>query len=141
MKNKTIIIVFLVVIIVMSGGYFYYNYQQKVSMAEYYYSIGDYQKASNMNIGEVSKKALALFNASKWEKDKKDSESLYTDILLINAEKKINKNDENFNSSINVYYKEIANYLGGNTDTLDNILKTGYQKGQVTILELIKNKN
>lgn len=150
-KNK-IIIIFVALVIVISCGFFFYNHQQKVSMAQFYYNSGDYKKAADLKIRDISKKADELNNAKNWRSkliyggnDKLynlqvNGDTLYLNILSIHDAILYN-DDKTFVSKISPYYKEIADYLNTSTTTLDKIAEMNYQEAPSELYKYLNGKN
>jgi len=152
MKTNRIIVVFIVIIIAMFGGYLVYNHNQKVSLAQYYYNIGEYKKASDLKAGDVSDKALSIANAMSWEEDVskylKYNDKFYLDmfdltISNIYSAKLLFKHEVGDKDEIDVlngYYKEIADYLGVSTDKLDELNEIGLEKRIVELRKILNEK-
>jgi len=152
MKTNKIIVVFIGVIILMSGGFFTYNHNQKVNLAQYYYDIGDYKKASNLKVSNISNKASSIINAMNWEEDvnkyvKYNDETylilfdttisnIYTENLLLEH----GSGDKNNVDVLNKYYKEIADYLGISVDKLDELNEIGSDKRIIEITKILNEK-
>ena len=140
MKNNKIIIIFIAIILAMSGGYLVYNNNQKVSSAQYYYGIGDYKKASDLAVGEVSDKASILLRMSDWKSHGKDVLSMSSYISSLDSEiNYIKPNDDKFINMLKSYYQDIASYLGVTTTKLDEINKMDSKSSQEEVQKLIDN--
>ena len=137
MKSNKIIAVFVVIIIAMFGGYFVYNHNQKVSMAKYYYDIGDYKKASDLKVGSISDKAIMLNIAKNWRNDLGNAQDLYITIMLVYDEIKANeKTDNDYANKLEVYYKGIADHFNISKDRLDEIGKMSPSEGTLIVKNL-----
>ena len=149
MKSTKIIIIFIVLIISMSGGYWIYNHNQKVGLAQYYYNIGDYQKASDLKVDKISSNALSIVNAMGWEDDinkyLKYNDKFYLSSFQGVIENIYNSNlllehgsgDKNNVEILNKYYKQIADYLNVPESRLDEIVEMGSDKGIVELTNLL----
>ena len=137
MKNNKIIVVFIVMVITMFGGYFVYNHNQKVNLAQYYYDIGEYEKASDLDIGDVSDKAIMLNIAKNWRNDLGNAQDLYITIMLVYDEIKANKKTDNdYANKLEVYYKGIADHFNISKDRLDEIGKMSPSEGTLIVKNL-----
>ena len=106
----------------MPGVFFAYKHNQKVNLAQYYYDIGDYQKASDLKVGDVSDKSKMLNIAKNWKNDLNDDENLYITIMLISSEINNNKKvDVSYVNKLEIYYKGIGNYFSISPNRLDDI--------------------
>jgi|GEM_PF-2020121 len=124
MKNNKIIIIFIAIIVFTSSGYFYYNHQQNVNTAQHNYDTGNYQKAGNSNVGDVSRKSKTLSAMGNWKSSYYDADSLDNIITLIYNEMETYKtSDTSYFDKLNVYYQEIANNFSISTTRLDDINK------------------
>jgi len=125
MKSNKIIAIFMLVIIVTFGGYFIYSHTQKVNLAQHYYNIGDYKKASDLKVGDISEKSGTLNSAELWRMDISDDFiTLFMTIQYIGGEIEENKNDKIYVNRLKVYYKQIADYFNISEQQLDEIRKT-----------------
>ena len=115
----------MLVIIVTFGGYFIYSHTQKVNLAQHYYNIGDYKKASDLKVGDISEKSGTLNSAELWRMDISDDFiTLFMTIQYIGGEIEENKNDKIYVNRLKVYYKQIADYFNISEQQLDEIRKT-----------------
>lgn len=142
MKPTKIIIIFIVIIVAMLGGYWVYNYNQKVSLAQHYYNIGDYKKAYDLDMGRVSDKALVLNNSKNWRMDlERDVEALYVVIMIIYDEIEANeKTDSVYANKLGVYYQEIADHLNISKNHLDEIREMKSDKGIPELTKILNEK-
>ena len=152
MKNTKIIVIFMVIIIAMFGGYFVYKHNQKVSLAQYYYDIGDYKKASDLKVGDVSSKSLSIMNAMDWEDDVnkylKYNNKTYlllfdttiSNIYSANLLFKHGVGDKDEIDILNGYYKEIADYLGVSTNKLDQLNQIGSENRMIELVKILNKK-
>jgi len=125
MKSNKIIAIFMLVIIVTFGGYFIYSHTQKVNLAQHYYNIGDYKKASDLKVGDISEKSGTLNSAELWRMDISDDFiTLFMTIQYIGGEIEENKNDKIYVNRLKVYYKQMADYFNISEQQLDEIRKT-----------------
>jgi len=137
MKTNKIIVIFIVIIIAMSGGFFAYKHNQKVNLAQYYYNIGDYQKASDLKVNNISDKSKMLNIAKNWRNDLNDDENLYITIMLISSEINLNKKvDISYVNKLEIYYKGIGNYFKISTNRLDDIGKMNSEDGTLAVKNL-----
>ena len=137
MKNSKIIIVFIVIIIAMFGGYFVYKHNQKVSLAQYYYDTGDYKKASDLKVGDISEKSVTLNIAKNWRSDLNNPEDLYITIMLMYDEIQANKEkDIEYVNKLETYYQSIADNFNISTNCLDDIGKMSPSEGTATVKSL-----
>ena len=115
----------MLVIIVTFGGYFIYSHTQKVNLAQHYYNIGDYSKAYNLKVGDISEKSGTLNSAELWRMDISDDFiTLFMTIQYIGGEIEENKNDKIYVNRLKVYYKQMADYFNISEQQLDEIRKT-----------------
>lgn len=134
MKSNRIIIVFIGLVIAIFSGYFIYSHNQKISLAQYYYDTGDYKKASDLNVKDISDKARLLNLAKNWGNDLNKKEDLYITIMLVSSEIQINKGkDSTYADKLEVYYKNIADYLNISTSRLDEIGKMNSKEGTIAL--------
>jgi len=152
MKTNKIIVIFIVIIIAMSGGFFVQKHNQKVSLAQYYYNIGDYKKASDLDVGDVSSKALSIVNAMDWEDDVdkylKYNNKTYlllfdttiSNIYSANLLFKHGVGDKDEIDILNEYYKEIANYLGVSINKLDELNQIGSENRIIELVKILNKK-
>lgn len=152
MKNNKIIVVFIIMIVAMFSGYFAYNHNQKVSLAKYYYDVGDYKKASDLKVEDISDKASSIINAMSWEEqiDKfiKYNDKFYLLSFDLVIENIYNANlllkhgygDKDFVDILNKHYKEIAEYLGTTENHLNEICEMDSEKSETEIIKLLNNK-
>jgi hypothetical protein len=136
----------------MFSGYFFYKHQQKVNMAEYYYNRGDYQKAADLDVGDISSKALSIVNAMDWKEDVdryfKYNNEIYlllfdttiSNIYSANLLFKHGSGDKDVVDILNGYYKEIADYLNVSTAKLDELNQIDYDKRSIELIKML-NKN
>jgi len=137
MKTNKIIMIFIVIIVLMSGGFFVYKHNQKVNLAQYYYNIGDYKKASDLKVGDVSDKSKMLNIVKNWRDDLNDDENLYIIIMLISNEINLNKKvDISYVNKLEIYYKGIGNYFKISTNRLDDIGKMNSEDGTLAVKNL-----
>jgi len=137
MKTNKIIGIFIVIIIAISVGFFAYKHNQKVSLAQYYYNIGDYQKASDLKVNNISDKSKMLNIAKNWRNDLNDDENLYITIMLISSEINLNKKvDTSYVNKLEIYYKSIGNYFSISTNRLDDIGKMNSEDGILAVKNL-----
>jgi len=137
MKTNKIIILFISIIIVMIGGYFVYSHNQKVNLAQHYYEIGEYKKASDLKIKSISDKVRMLNIAQNWRSDLGNDEDLYTTIMLVGDEIKAYKNtDSNYVDKLEVYYQSIANNFNISTNRLDDIGAMSSSEGTLAVKNL-----
>jgi len=137
MKSNKIIVVFIVIIITMFGGFYAYNHIQKVSLAKHYYDIGDYKKASDLKVGDISEKSVTLNIAKNWRSDLNNPEDLYITIMLMYDEIEANKEkDIEYVDKLNTYYENIADHFNISKNCLDDIGKMSPSDGTSTIKSL-----
>jgi len=139
MKNSKIIIVFIMIIITSISGFFVYNHNKKVSLARYYYDIGEYQKASDLKIGEISDKARILNLAKNWRDNIEygDNQGIYITVMLISSDiNKYDKTDNDYVNKLGLYYQNIANYYNISKNKLDEIANMDFAKGTSEIENL-----
>ena len=137
MKSNKIIAIFMSVIIVIFGGYFIYSHTQKVNLAQHYYNIGDYSKASDLRVGGISDKAVMLNIANNWRNDLQNAEDLYITIMLMYDEIQANKEkDIEYVNKLETYYQSIADNFNISTNCLDDIGKMSPSEGTATVKSL-----
>src|SRR3972149_2377178 len=109
MKTNKIIAIFIIIIISSIGGYFAYSHYQKVNLAQQYYDKGEYKKASDLKVGNISEKAITLNIAKNWRNDIGNNEDLYITIMLVYDEIEAFKNiDGAYANKLETYYQNIA---------------------------------
>ena len=152
MKSNKIIVIFIVIIIAMFGGYFVYKHNQKVSLAQYYYNIGDYKKASDLKVGDVSNKALSIVNAMDWKDDinkyLKYNDKFYLDMFDLTISNIYSANllfkhgvgDKDEIDILNGFYKDIADYLGISINKLDELNGIGSEKRIIEFTKILNEK-
>lgn len=136
----------------MFGGYFVYNHYHKVSLAQYYFDIGEYEKASDLDVGDISRNASSIVSAMGWKEEvdkylkynnKWYIKSFDTKIYLIYSNNLLFEHgagDKNTIDIINKHYKDIADYLGVSTIWLDELNEMDMDKRVVELEKILYEK-